>query len=257
MMIVPFIVTVLLVLVALVVWIPWSKMLSSREYKVELEKIFLMKYKMPYEVLIAGEMQKDFVGYLTNRGTSKELRELKRQVFYKIYPRPVETYLKNQITLVFSVISLMKKLSNKVVSMINRRHVERELVERRARLKARIQDMVFKIWGDSYSYNAEKVITEHGSVMIPVIEYRDGFNEVGVRCDIYSLQLFGDIPESLLSNFNDRFKSEVDAAIVKTDVLELESRKELVFLLSYSEDLKTKQAVGKYLNGHRSKRSNH
>ena len=92
--------------------------------------------------------------------------------------------------------------------------------------------------------------------MIPVIQYRDGFNEVGVRCDIYSLQLFGDIPDSLLKNFTDRFK-EVDAAIVKTDVIELGSRKELIFLLAYSDNVKSRQGINRYLYRHRSKRSNH
>jgi hypothetical protein len=242
----------------LVGWIvyPWLKMVHSKEYKDELSKLSLGRYKMPYEVLIADELIKNPVDFLTNRGKSKELRELKKQAFYKIYPRPLESYLKKQISIVLSVIGFMKKLSRKIVSFITRKHVERELLEKRARLKALIQDMIFKIWGDSHSYNAEEVLTEHGSVMIPVIEYRDGFNEVGVSCDIYSLQIFGDIPDSLLKNFTDRFQSGVDAAIVRTDVLELGSRKELIFLLAYSDDVKSKQRINGYLYSHRSKRSN-
>lgn len=242
----------------LVGWIvyPWLKMVHSKEYKDELSKLSLGRYKMPYEVLIADELIKNPVDFLTNRGKSKELRELKKQAFYKIYPRPLESYLKKQISIVLSVIGFMKELSRKIVSFITRKHVERELLEKRARLKALIQDMIFKIWGDSHSYNAEEVLTEHGSVMIPVIEYRDGFNEVGVSCDIYSLQIFGDIPDSLLKNFTDRFQSGVDAAIVRTDVLELGSRKELIFLLAYSDDVKSKQRINGYLYSHRSKRSN-
>lgn len=245
------------IIAILVVWIvyPWFKIVNSKEYKDELSKLSWERYKMPYEVLIADEIIKNPVGHLTNRGKSKELRELKKQAFYKIYPRPFETYLKKQISIVLSVIGFMKKLSRKIVSFINRKHVERELLEKRERLKALIQDMIFKIWGDSHSYNAEEVLTEHGSVMIPVIEYRDGFNEVGVRCDIYSLQIFGDIHDSLLKNFTDRFK-EVNAAIVRTDVLELGSRKELIFLLAYSDDVKSKQRINGYLYSHRSKRSN-
>jgi hypothetical protein len=246
------------IITAIVGWIvyPWSRMLRSREYRDELSKLSWQRYKMPYEVLIADEIIKNSVGYLTNRGKSKELRELKKQAFYTVYPRPLETYLKKQISIVLSVIGFMKKLSRKIVSFINRKHVERELLEKRERLKALIQNMIFKIWGDSHSYNAEEVLTEHGSVMIPVIQYRDGFNEVGIRCDIYSLQIFGDIPDSLLKNFTDRFKSEVDAAIVRTDVLELGSRKELIFLLAYSDDEKSKQRINGYLYSHRSKRSN-
>lgn len=235
----------------------WFKIVNSKEYKDELSKLSWQRYKMPYEVLIADEIIKNPVGYLTNRGKSKELRELKKQAFYKIYPKPLETYLKKQISIVISVIGFMKKLSRKIVSFITRKHVERELLEKRERLKTLIQNMIFKIWGDSYSYNAEEVLTEHGSVMIPVIQYRNGFNEVGIRCDIYSLQIFGDIPDALLKNFTDRFKSEVDAAIVRTDVLELGSRKELIFLLAYSDDVKSKQGIDGYLYRHRSKRSNH
>jgi hypothetical protein len=242
----------------LVVWIvyPWFKIVNSKEYKDELSKLSLQRYKMPYEVLISDEIIKNPAGYLINRGKSKELRELKKQAFYTVYPRPLETYLKKQISIVLSVIGFMKKLSRKIVSFINRKHVERELIEKRARLKALIQDMIFKLWGDSHSYNAEEVLTEHGSVMIPVIEFRDGFNEVGVSCDIYSLQIFGEIPDLLLKNFTDRLKSGVDAAIVRTDVLELGLRKELIFLLSYSNDVKSKQGINGYLYRHRSKRSN-
>lgn len=245
-------------IIVLVGWIayPWLKMVHSKEYKDELSKLSLQRYKMPYEVLISDEIIKNPAGYLINRGKSKELRELKKQAFYTVYPRPLETYLKKQISIVLSVIGFMKKLSRKIVSFINRKHVERELIEKRARLKALIQDMIFKLWGDSHSYNAEEVLTEHGSVMIPVIEFRDGFNEVGVSCDIYSLQIFGEIPDSLLKNFTDRLKSGVDAAIVRTDVLELGSRKELIFLLSYSNDVKSKQGINGYLYRHRSKRSN-
>ena len=246
-------------IIVLVGWIayPWLKMVHSKEYKDELSKLSWEKYKMVYEVLITDEIIKNPVDFLTNKRKSKELRELKKQAFYKIYPRPLESYLKKQISLVLSVIGFMKKLSRKIVSFITRKHVERELLEKRERLKTLIQNMIFKIWGDSYSYNAEEVLTEHGSVMIPVIQYRDGFNEVGVRCDIYSLQLFGDIPDSLLMNFTNRFKSEVDAAIVRTDVLELGSRKELIFLLAYSDDVKSKQRINGHLYRHRSKRSNH
>ena len=68
---------------------------------------------MAYEVLIAEEIIKNPVGYLTNRGKSKELRELKKQAFYKVYPRPLETYLKKQISIVLSVVGFMKKLSKK------------------------------------------------------------------------------------------------------------------------------------------------
>lgn len=245
-------------IIVLVGWIayPWLKMVHSKEYKDELSKLSLQRYKMPYEVLISDEIIKNPAGYLINRGKSKELRELKKQAFYTVYPRPLETYLKKQISIVLSVIGFMKKLSRKIVSFINRKHVERELIEKRARLKELIQDMIFKLWGDSHSYNAEEVLTEHGSVMIPVIEFRDGFNEVGVSCDIYSLQIFGEIPDSLLKNFTDRLKSGVDAAIVRTDVLELGSRKELIFLLSYSNDVKSKQGINGYLYRHRSKRSN-
>lgn len=240
-------------------WIvyPWFKIVNSKEYKDELSKLSWQRYKMPYEVLIADEIIKNPVGYLINRGKSKELRELKKQAFYTVYPRPLETYLKKQISIVLSVIGFMKKLSRKIVSFINRKHVERELLEKRERLKTLIQNMIFEIWGDSHSYNAEEVLTEHGSVMIPVIQYRDGFNEVGVSCDIYSLQIFGEIPDSLLKNFTDRFQSGVDAAIVRTDVLELGARKELIFLLAYSNDVKSKQGINGYLYRHRSKRSNH
>lgn len=239
-------------------WIayPWLKMVHSKEYKDELSKLSWERYKMVYEVLISEEIIKNPVGYLINRGKSKELRELKKQAFYKIYPRPFEAYLKKQISIVLSVVGFMKKLYRKIVSFITRKHVERELLEKRERLKALIQNMIFEIWGDSHSYNAEEVLTEHGSVMIPVIQYRDGFNEVGVSCDIYSLQIFGEIPDSLLKNFTDRFKSGVDAAIVRTDVLELGSRKELIFLLAYSDDVKSKQRINGYLYSHRSKRSN-
>lgn len=245
------------IIVILVGWIayPWLKMVHSKEYKDELSKLSWEKYKMVYEVLIVDEIIKNPVAYLTNRGKSKELRELKKQAFYKIYPRPLETYLKKQISIVLSVVGFMKKLSRKIVSFITRKHVERELLEKRERLKALIQNMIFKIWGDSHSYNAEEVLTEHGSVMIPVIEFRDGFNEVGIRCDIYSLQIFGDIPDSLLKNFTDRFKAGVDAAIVKIDVLELGSRTELVFLLSYSDDNKSKQRINGYLYRHRSNKT--
>lgn len=246
------------IIAILVVWIvyPWFKIVNSKEYKDELSKLSLQRYKMPYEVLISDEIIKNPVGHLINRGKSKELRELKKQAFYKIYPRPLETYLKEQISIVLSVVGFMKKLSRKIVSFITRKHVERELLEKRERLKALIQNMIFKIWGDSHSYNAEEVLTEHGSVMIPVIQYRDGFNEVGVRCDIYSLQIFGDISDSLLKNFTDRFKAGVDAAIVRTDVLELGSRKELIFLLAYRDDVKSQQRINGYLYRHRSKRSN-
>lgn len=246
------------IIVILVGWIvyPWFKIVNSKEYEDELSKLSWQRYKMPYEVLIADEIIKNPVDFLTNKRKSKELRELKKQAFYKIYPRPMESYLKKQISIVLSVIGFMKKLSRKIVSFITRKHVERELLEKRERLKTLIQNMIFKIWGDSHSYNAEEVLTEHGSVMIPVIQYRDGFNEVGIRCDIYSLQIFGDIPDSLLKNFTDRFKSEVDAAIVRTDVLELGSRKELIFLLAYSDDEKSKQRINGYLYSHRSKRSN-
>lgn len=245
------------IIVFLVGWIayPWLKMVHSKEYKDELSKLSWERYKMVYEVLISEEITKNPVGYLINRGKSKELRELKKQAFYKIYPRPLETYLKKQISIVLSVVGFMKKLSRKIVSFITRKHVERELLEKRERLKTLIQNMIFKLWGDSNSYNTEEVLTEHGSVMIPVIEYRDGFNEVGIRCDIYSLQIFGDISDSLLKNFTDRFKSGVDAAIVKIDVLELGSRKELVFLLSYSDDNKSKQRINGYLYRHRSNKT--
>jgi len=83
----------------LVGWIvyPWLKMVHSKEYKDELSKLSLGRYKMPYEVLIADELIKNPVDFLTNRGKSKELRELKKQAFYKIYPRPLESYLKKQI----------------------------------------------------------------------------------------------------------------------------------------------------------------
>ena len=76
-------------------WIayPWLKMVHSKEYKDELSKLSWERYKMPYEVLIADEMIKNPVDFLTNKRKSKELRELKKQAFYKIYPRPMESYL--------------------------------------------------------------------------------------------------------------------------------------------------------------------
>lgn len=166
----------------------------------------------------------------------KEVFQLRKKAFYNVYPTPWKVYLRllsrNTMWLFSACKSCLFSAFVFGKTYQKNKRLARELENYRTELKGAIQQIVFVVWGDKLAYEVDPET-------VPIVDWRDGRNEVGADCDIYALKVYGEVPAGVLKNIEDRFKSLVNEPIVKVKVVELPNgkttRKELVFLVAKSE----------------------
>lgn len=167
----------------------------------------------------------------------KEVFQLRKKAFYNVYPTPWKVYLcllsRNTMWLFSACKYCLFSAFVFVKTYQKNKRLARKLENERTRLKVAIQQIVFGVWGDKLAYEVDPET-------VPIVDWRDGGNEVKADCDIYALKVYGEVPAGVLKNIEDRFKSLVnDAPIVRVRVVELPNgkttKKELVFLIAKRE----------------------
>lgn len=166
----------------------------------------------------------------------KEVFQLRKKAFYNVYPTPWKVYLRllsrNTIWLFSACKSCLFSAFVFGKTYQKNKRLARELENERTGLKVAIQQIVFGVWGDKLAYEVDPET-------VPIVDWRDGCNEVGADCDIYALKVYGEVPVGVLKNIEDRFKSLVNEPIVRVRVVELPNgkttKKELVFLIAKRE----------------------
>lgn len=216
----------ILVLVLLVMFIaPLYTMLKSKIYEDEKNKLAPNSYWNAWET--ERMLEKPFrILY------DKHLAHLRKKAFYNAYPNPWRAYLELLTRNTKWLFSACKSVFNLVKTYRKNKRLARELEDYRTELTMAIQQIVFGVWGDKLAYEVDPET-------VPIVDWRDGGNEVDADCDIYALKVYGEVPAGVLKNIEDRFKSLVNEPIVKVKVVELPNgkttRKELVFLVAKSE----------------------
>lgn len=163
----------------------------------------------------------------------KEVFQLRKKAFYNVYPTPWKVYLRllsrNTIWLFSACKSCLFSAFVFGKTYQKNKRLARELENERTGLKVAIQQIVFGVWGDKLAYEVDPET-------VPIVDWRDGGNEVGADCEIYALKVYGEVPAGVLKNIEDRFKSLVNEPIVRVRVVELPNgkttKKELVFLIA-------------------------
>lgn len=166
----------------------------------------------------------------------KEVFQLRKKAFYNVYPTPWKVYLRllsrNTMWLFSACKSCLFSAFVFGKTYQRNKRLARELENERTALKVAIQQIVFGVWGDKLAYEVDPET-------VPIVDWRDGRNEVGADCDIYALKVYGEVPAGVLKNIEDRFKSLVNEPIVRVRVVELPNgkttKKELVFLIAKRE----------------------
>ena len=216
----------ILVLVLLVMFIaPLYTMLKSKIYEDEKNKLAPNSYWNAWET--ERMLEKPFrILY------DKHLAHLRKKAFYNAYPNPWRAYLELLTGNTKWLFSACKSVFSLVKTYQKNKRLARELENERTELKVAIQQIVSAIWGDKLAYDVDPET-------VPIVDWRDGSNEVSADCDIYALKVYGEVPAGVLKNIEERFKSLVNEPIVKVKVVELPNgkttRKELVFLVAKSE----------------------
>lgn len=216
----------ILVLVLLVMFIaPLYTMLKSKIYEDEKNKLAPNSYWNAWET--ERMLEKPFrILY------DKHLAHLRKKAFYNAYPNPWRAYLELLTRNTKWLFSACKSVFNLVKTYRKNKRLARELEDYRTELTMAIQQIVFGVWGDKLAYEVDPET-------VPIVNWRDGGNEVDADCDIYALRVYGEVPAGVLKNIENRFKSLVNEPIVKVKVVELPNgkttRKELVFLVAKSE----------------------
>lgn len=216
----------ILVLVLLVMFIaPLYTMLKSKIYEDEKNKLAPNSYWNAWET--ERMLEKPFrILY------DKHLAHLRKKAFYNAYPNPWRAYLELLTRNTKWLFSACKSVFSLVKTYRKNKRLARELEDYRTELTMAIQQIVFGVWGDKLAYEVDPET-------VPIVDWRDGGNEVNADCDIYALKVYGEVPAGVLKNIEDRFKSLVNEPIVKVKVVELPNgkttRKELVFLVAKSE----------------------
>lgn len=216
----------ILVLVLLVMFIaPLYTMLKSKIYEDEKNKLAPNSYWNAWET---ERMLENPFRILYD----KHLAHLRKKAFYNAYPNPWRAYLELLTRNTKWLFSACKSVFNLVKTYRKNKRLARELEDYRTELTMAIQQIVFGVWGDKLAYEVDPET-------VPIVDWRDGGNEVNADCDIYALKVYGEVPAGVLKNIEDRFKSLVNEPIVKVKVVELPNgkttRKELVFLVAKSE----------------------
>lgn len=216
----------ILVLVLLVMFIaPLYTMLKSKIYEDEKNKLAPNSYWNAWET--ERMLEKPFrILY------DKHLAHLRKKAFYNAYPNPWRAYLELLTGNTKWLFSACKSVFSLVKTYRKNKRLARELEDYRTELTMAIQQIVFGVWGDKLAYEVDPET-------VPIVDWRDGGNEVNADCDIYALKVYGEVPAGVLKNIEERFKSLVNEPIVKVKVVELPNgkttRKELVFLVAKSE----------------------
>lgn len=216
----------ILVLVLLVMFIsPLYEMFKLKQYNDEKNKLAPNSYWNAWET--ERMLEKPFrILY------DKHLAHLRKKAFYNAYPNPWRAYLELLTRNTKWLFSACKSVFSLVKTYRKNKRLARELENERTRLKVAIQQIVFGVWGDKLAYEVDPET-------VPIVDWRDGRNEVDADCDIYALKVYGEVPAGVLKNIEDRFKSLVNEPIVKVKVVELPNgrttRKELVFLVAKRE----------------------
>lgn len=204
---------------------PLYTMLKSKIYKDEKNRLAPSNYWDAWET--QRMLEKPFrIIY------DKHLAHLRKKAFYNAYPNPWRAYLQILTRNTKWLFSAYKSAFSLVKTYQKNRRLVRELENYRTEMKMAIKQIVSAIWGDKLAYDVDPET-------VPIVDWRDGRNEVGADCDIYGLKVYGEVPAGVLKNIEERFKSLVNEPIVKVKVVELPNgkttRKELVFLVAKSE----------------------
>ena len=204
---------------------PLYTMLKSKKYKDEKDKMAPNSYWNAWET--ERMLEKPFrIIY------DKHLAQLRKKAFYNVYPNPWRTYLQLLTRNTKWLFSACKSVFSLVKTYQKNKRLARELENERTELKVAIQQIVSAIWGDKLAYDVDPET-------VPIVDWRDGSNEVSADCDIYALKVYGEVPAGVLKNIEDRFKSLVNEPIVRVRVVELPNgkttKKELVFLIAKRE----------------------
>lgn len=216
----------ILVLVLLGMFIaPLYTMFKSKIYKDEKNKLVPNNYWDAWET--ERMLEKPFrVIY------DKHLAHLRKKAFYNVYPNPWRAYLQIFTRNTKWLFLACKSVFSLVKIYWKNKRLARELENERTEYKVAIQQIVSAIWGDKLAYDVDPET-------VPIVDWRDGGNEVGADCDIYALKVYGEVPARVLNNIEDRFKSLVNEPIVRVRVVELPNgkttKKELVFLIAKRE----------------------
>lgn len=204
---------------------PLYTMLKSKKYKDEKNRLAPNSYWNAWET--ERMLEKPFrIIY------DKHLAHLRKKAFYNAYPNPWRVYLQLLARNTKWLFSACKSAFILVKTYQKNRRLVRELENYRTEMKMAIKQLVFEIWGDKLAYEVDPQT-------IPIVDWRDGGNEVGADCDIYALKVYGEVPARVFNNIEDRFKSLVNEPIVRVRVVELPNgkttKKELVFLIAKRE----------------------
>ncbi len=216
----------ILVLVLLGMFIsPLYEMFKLKQYNDEKNKLAPNSYWNAWET--ERMLEKPFrILY------DKHLAHLRKKAFYNAYPNPWRAYLELLTRNTKWLFSACKSVFSLVKTYRKNKRLARELEDYRTGLKVAIQQIVFGVWGDKLAYEVDPET-------VPIVDWRDGGNEVGADCDIYALKVYGEVPAGVLKNIEDRFKSLVNEPIVRVRVVELPNgkttKKELVFLIAKRE----------------------
>lgn len=162
----------------------------------------------------------------------KHLAHLRKKAFYNVYPNPWRAYLQIFTRNTKWLFLACKSVFSLVKIYWKNKRLARELENYRTEMKMAIKQIVFEIWGDRLAYEVDPET-------VPMVDWRDGGNEVGADCDIYFLEVYGEAPPGVLKNIEDRCKSFINEPIVRLGIVELQrdktTRKELVLLVAKRE----------------------
>ena len=234
----------ILVLVLLGMFIaPLYEMLKSKKYKDEKNKLAPNSYWNAWET--ERMLEKPFrILY------DKHLAHLRKKAFYNAYPNPWRAYLELLTRNTKWLFSACKSVFSLVKTYRKNKRLARELEDYRTELTMAIQQIVFGVWGDKLAYEIDPET-------VPIVNWRDGCNEVGEDCDIYALKVYEEPPAGILKNIEGRLKALVKEPIARVKVLELPdgktTKKELVFLVAKRE--KAMHKVKAYFYDNQVKRS--
>lgn len=220
---------------------PLYTMLKSKKYKGEKNKLAPNSYWNAWET--ERMLEKPFrILY------DKHLAQLRKKAFYNAYPNPWRAYLQLLTKNTKWLFSACKSVFSLVKTYRKNKRLARELEKYRTELTMAIQQLVYLVWGDKLAYEIDPET-------VPIVNWRDGRNEVFADCDIYALKVYEEPPAGVLKNIEGRFKELVKEPIVRVKVLELPdgktTKKELVFLVARRE--KAMHKVRAYFYDHQVK----
>ncbi len=204
---------------------PLYTMLKSKIYKDEKNRLAPSNYWDAWET--QRMLEKPFrIIY------DKHLAHLRKKAFYNVYPNPWRAYLQILTRNTKWLFSAYKSAFSLVKTYQKNRRLVRELENYRTEMKMAIKQVVFMVWGDKLAYEVDPEA-------VPIVDWRDGCNEVCSDCDIYYLEVYGEAPPGVLKNIEDRCKSFINEPIVRLGIVELQrdktTRKELVLLVAKRE----------------------